>query len=79
MCCGVNGDELIVRVDPAHEHEAFARPHARPIVTGRPMRGFVTVRPAGLRGDGLDAWVQEVVGWVESLPPKQADDPNARG
>lgn len=29
MCCGVNGDELIVRLDPDREKEALARPHAR--------------------------------------------------
>jgi TfoX/Sxy family transcriptional regulator of competence genes len=27
MCCGVNGDELIVRLDPDREDEALARPH----------------------------------------------------
>ena len=37
MSCGVNGNELIVRLDPAGEHEALARPHARPMdLTGRP-------------------------------------------
>jgi len=44
MCCGVNRNDLIVRLDPDREHEAFARPHARPMdLTGRPMRGFITV------------------------------------
>jgi TfoX/Sxy family transcriptional regulator of competence genes len=51
MSCGVNGNELIVRLDPEHEDEALARPHARPMdFTGRRMRGFVTVRPEGLTG-----------------------------
>ncbi len=71
MCCGVNGDELIVRLDPDCEVEALARPHARPMdFTGRPMRGFVTVRPDGLNGDRLNRWVQEAVARAESLPPK---------
>jgi len=40
MCCGVSGDELIVRLDPGHEGDALARPHARPMdFTGRRMRG----------------------------------------
>jgi TfoX/Sxy family transcriptional regulator of competence genes len=44
MCCGVNGDELIVRLDPDREDASLARPHSRPMdFTGRPMRGFVTV------------------------------------
>ena len=71
MCCGVNRDELIVRVDPDHEDEALARPHVRPMdFTGRPMRGFLTVRPAGLKGDKLNRWVQEAVARAESLPYK---------
>jgi TfoX/Sxy family transcriptional regulator of competence genes len=71
MCCGVNGDELIVRLDPDREVEALAKPHARPMdFTGRPMRGFVTVQPDGLNGDRLNRWVQEAVARAESLPPK---------
>src|SRR5204863_9866814 len=55
MCCGVNGDELIVRLDPDGEDDALARPHARPMdFTGRPMRGFVTVQPEGLKGARLN-------------------------
>jgi TfoX/Sxy family transcriptional regulator of competence genes len=71
MSCGVNGNELIVRLDPEHEDEALARPHARPMdFTGRRMRGFVTVRPEGLTGKRLSRWVQEAVARAESLPPK---------
>jgi len=71
MCCGVNGDELIVRLDPDHEDEALARPHARPMdFTGRPMSGFVTVQRKGLKGAQLNRWVQEAVTRAESLPPK---------
>jgi len=71
MCCGVNGDDLIVRLDPDHEDEALARRHARPMdFTGRPMTGFVTVQPEGLKGAQLNRWVQEAVARAESLPPK---------
>ncbi len=71
MCCGVNGDELIVRLDPEREDEALARPHARPMdFTGRPMRGFITIRPDGLKGGRLNRWVQEAVARAESLPTK---------
>ncbi len=71
MCCGVNGDELIVRLDPDRQDEALARPHARPMdLTGRPMRGFITVRPDGLKGGRLNRWVQEAVARAESLLPK---------
>ena len=71
MCCGVNGNELIVRLDPDREDEALARPHARPMdFTGRPMRGFITVQPDGLNGDRLNRWVEEAFVRAESLPPK---------
>lgn len=71
MCCGVNGDELIVRLDPAHEAEALARAHARPMdFTGRPMRGFVTVRSEGLKGERLGRWVEEALAQAKSLPPR---------
>jgi len=71
MCCGVNGDELIVRLDPEREDEALARPHARPMdLTGRPLRGFITVAPGGLKGERLGRWVREAVARADSLPPK---------
>ncbi len=71
MCCGVNGGELIVRLDPDREDDALAEPHARPMdFTGRPMRGFVTVQPDGPRGAQMHRWVQEAVAGAESLPPK---------
>lgn len=71
MCCGVSGDELIVRLDPDREDDALATRHARPMdFTGRPMRGFVTVQPQGLKGARLPRWVREAVARAESLPPK---------
>jgi TfoX/Sxy family transcriptional regulator of competence genes len=71
MCCGVNREELIVRLDPGREEEVLARPHARPMdLTGRRMRGFITVHPDGLTGTSLDRWVREAVARAESLPPK---------
>lgn len=72
MCCGVNGDELILRLGPERAAEALGGPHTRPMdFTGRPLRGFVTVDPQGLAGRALARWVREAVAWAESLPPKQ--------
>jgi hypothetical protein len=71
MCCGVHGNELIVRLDPDHEEDALARPHARPMdLTGSRMRGFITVHPDGVKGNRLNQWVREAVTRAESLPPK---------
>ena len=71
MCCGVNGEELIVRLDPGREDDALARPHARPMdLTGHRMRGFITVHPDGLAGSQLDRWVHEAIARAETLPPR---------
>jgi TfoX/Sxy family transcriptional regulator of competence genes len=71
MCCGVNKDELIVRLDPGREHEALSRPHARVMdFTGRHMPGFITIRPEGLDDDQLGEWVREAVAHAALLPPK---------
>ena len=79
MCCGVNKDELIVRLDPAEEAAAIGRRFARPMdLTGRPMRGFVAVRPEGLKGPALKRWVGQAVAHAEALPPKQPA-PRMRG
>ena len=71
MCCGVNAEELIVRLDPEREDDALARPHARPMdLTVRRMRGFITVHPDGQTGSRLDQWVHEAVARAGTLPPK---------
>jgi TfoX/Sxy family transcriptional regulator of competence genes len=72
MCCGVHGDELIVRLDRDDEDAALARPHARTMdLTARPMRGFVTVAPDGLKGQALRRWVDRAVAHADTQPPKQ--------
>lgn len=50
MCCGIVGSDLMVRV-PDDEFEAIMRePHVRPMdFTGKPLKGFVYVSPAGFR------------------------------
>jgi hypothetical protein len=39
-------------------------------LTGRRMRGFITVHPDGLTGSRLDQWVHEAVARAGTLPPK---------
>ena len=71
MCCGVHGDELIVRLHADDEDAALGRPHARPMdFTARPMRGFVTVAPEGLKGAALGRWVARALAHAETQPPK---------
>lgn len=59
MCCGVLGDELVVRV-PDDEFSAVLRHrHVRPMdFTGRPLKGFVYVSPPGFRTSAaLRSWL----------------------
>lgn len=72
MCCGVLMNDLIVRVGAEATERALAQPHARAFdVTGRPMKGFVMVAPAGHgNAAGLADWVAQGVAFARSLPPK---------
>jgi hypothetical protein len=72
MACGVNQDDLIVRVGPDKYETAVIRPHTKPFdFTGRPMKGWVMVGPEGYASDAdLKDWVAQGVEFALSLPPK---------
>ena len=72
MCCGVAGKDLVVRVGPMALKDALAQPHARPMdFTGRPLKGFVYVSPAGCRrAADLGKWLGLGLSFVRSLPTR---------
>ena len=72
MSVGLSGEELMVRVGPDGTDDALAQPHTRLFdMSGRPMKGWILVAPAGVEDDGaLAAWVDRGVGLARSLPPK---------
>jgi TfoX/Sxy family transcriptional regulator of competence genes len=72
MCCGVNGQDLIVRIDPQQTEEALSQPHTRIFdMTGRPMKGWIVVQPEGLKNDAdLMRWIDEGVRYASTLPAK---------
>jgi hypothetical protein len=72
MAVGISGEELMVRVGPDESDAALAEPHVRVFdMTGRPMKGWVLVAPAGVDSDlELDRWVGLGVAFARSLPPK---------
>jgi TfoX/Sxy family transcriptional regulator of competence genes len=72
MCCGVVGQDLMLRVGPDLYERALKRRNARPMdFTGRPMRGFIYVAKEGCRtAAALQGWVQLGVSFALSLPPK---------
>jgi TfoX/Sxy family transcriptional regulator of competence genes len=74
MSCGIHGNELIVRIDPATTESALAEPGTRIFdITGRPMTGWLLVGTAGLKDDtALAKWVRRGLDYAASLPMKQS-------
>ena len=72
LACGVNGDDLIVRSGPDAYGNLIMRPHTKPFdFTGRPMKGWLVVEPAGLESDDdLQDWISIGASFARSLPPK---------
>ena len=72
MCCCVTDKGLMVRVGPESYEAALTLPHAGVMdTTGRPMRGWVLVQPAGLETDaGLNRWVGRGAEFAATLPAK---------
>lgn len=73
MCCGIVGEDLMVRVGPNGTLEALAEPHVRPMdFTGKPMNGMVYVAPEGVKTRALlKKWMTRAVRFAESLPAKE--------
>ncbi len=72
MACGVNGEKLIVRLPEADYAEALNQPHVHVFdMTGRPMKGWITVDAPGVANDqDLAAWVNRGLQFAQTLPPK---------
>jgi TfoX/Sxy family transcriptional regulator of competence genes len=73
MCCGVRGDDLLVRVGPEAGASALAEPGARPFEMGQrgPSAGFILVGPDGTAtDDALATWVDRALAFAITLPPK---------
>jgi TfoX/Sxy family transcriptional regulator of competence genes len=71
MVCGVINDNLILRLGTDVQQFALQKPSVVPFdITGKPMKGWVMVEPAGYSGSQLEAWVDLAHQFVLSLPPK---------
>ena len=72
MVCGVERNNLVIRVGPDNYEEALKEPHARPMdFTGRPLKGFVYVRPQGHNTKkALISWVKRGLDYATSLKAK---------
>jgi hypothetical protein len=72
MAVGVWKDQLIVRLDPAAGEGALKQRHVRVFdITGRAMKGWILVQPAGVKTDAaLAKWVDVGLRFAAGLPKK---------
>ena len=72
MACGVNKDNLIVRIDPKKQDTLLKKSHAKPFdLTGKPMKGWLLVEADGVKTEKqLSAWVKEGIEFASTLPSK---------
>ncbi len=74
MACGVNKQDMVVRLSDEDSDAALKRAHVKPFaMTARPMKGWIVVEPPGLTTDkALQSWIDQSVAFAKSLPPKKA-------
>ena len=71
MCCGIVGDQLMLRLGTELADEALDLPHVRPMdFTGQPITTMVYILPAGLRGRALRDWVEKAAVIARTMPAK---------
>ena len=73
MCCGVNRDDLIIRLDRLTTAGHLDSPHVRPwdLMPSRPMPGMFAVSGQGSADQGaVDKWVKLALKHATSLPAK---------
>ncbi len=74
LACGVQGDELIVRIGEAQDQAALKLPFVRPFmpVPGRPMAGWILVGPDGTGSEQeLLEWINKGLAFAATLPEKK--------
>jgi TfoX/Sxy family transcriptional regulator of competence genes len=69
MFCGLATEDLMVRIGPERYEAALAEAHVRPMdFTGRPMKGYVFVAPAGTRTEkAVKRWTEQAIAFVATL------------
>jgi TfoX/Sxy family transcriptional regulator of competence genes len=72
MCCGVIGEDLMVRLGEEEATRALEEDGVRPMdFTGKPMKTSVYVAPEVTADDeSLAGWVEAGAAYALSLPPK---------
>ncbi len=73
MFCGVLGNNFVARIGPEQAANELKSPNVTPMdFTGRPMKGYVYVAPAGTNTDAkLHRWIDLCVSFVSDLTPRK--------
>ncbi len=72
ICCGAWKEFLILRLGDDASRQVLTEEHARPFdITGRPMRGWAMIEPAGWENAAsLRRWIAWAVEFTAALPAK---------
>jgi TfoX/Sxy family transcriptional regulator of competence genes len=72
MACGVHGNQMIVRLGVEQYEEAVTKSTVKTFdLTGKPMKGWITVAPEGYKSDDdLMSWINQGVAFTQTLPGK---------
>jgi hypothetical protein len=72
ICCGAWKEFLILRLGEDAARQVLTEPQARPFdITGRPMRGWAMIEPAGWQDEArLRRWIDWAVEFTLTLPGK---------
>jgi TfoX/Sxy family transcriptional regulator of competence genes len=72
MACGVNKQDLILRLSEDDFEKALKQPHVRIFdMTGRPMKGWILVSSGGYKSDkALQGWIEKGIAFAQTLPRK---------
>ena len=72
MACGVNKQDLIVRLSDEDFEKALKQKSVRIFdLTGRPMKGWILVSEEGYASDkALESWIEKGAAFAKSLPKK---------
>lgn len=72
MLAGIVEDKLMIRCMKKDYDTLLKKPHAAVMTfTGKPMKGFLYVEPAGIKTDNqLQKWLDIGVEFVKKSPPK---------
>lgn len=72
MCVGVHNDELIVRAGEKQADALLRGAHVKRMdITGKPMKGWLMVAPAGIKRDAdLRRYVHAALAFVATLRAK---------